>query len=187
MKRPSTAAAAATAAASAAVSLANKRGRTAGVAAVKASTSRGTAMINNGAGTMPVDAPAPHGGTRYSLLTDPPDAAATFWVDSHDGSRGADGGYAFRDAPAFRPTLSPAECLRLGVFGGCYFNSRGGKPGIFGRDVAVDATELPAAWLEGLPPSNYLSRRCLPPRDSNPRMPGRQATPPLADRQASPL
>ena len=165
MKRPSAAAAAAAAAAavSSSVTAANKRGRTAGVAAVKASTQRGTAVINNGAGTMPVDAPAPHGGTRYSLLTDPTDAASVFWVDPHDGVRGADGAYAFGDvppdAPAFRPTRSPAECLHLGVFGGCYFNPRGGKPGIFGRDVAVDAAELPAAWLEGLPPSKYISRR----------------------------
>jgi len=166
MKRPSAAAAAAAAAVSSSVAAANKRGRTAGIAAVKASTERGIAVINSGAGTMPVDAPAPHGGTRYSLLTDAADAAPVFWVDPHDGVRGADGAYAFSDVPAgappFRPTCSPAECLHLGVFGGCYFNPRGGKPGIFGRDVAVDAAELPAAWLAGLPPSKYVSRRCAP-------------------------
>ena len=109
MKRPSaTAAAAAAAAVSFSVTAANKRGRTAGIAAVKASTQRGTAVINNGAGTMPVDAPAPHGGTRYSLLTEATDAAPVFWVDMHDGVRAADGAYAFgdtpADAPAFRPT-----------------------------------------------------------------------------------
>ena len=104
MKRPSaTAAAAAAAAVSFSVTAANKRGRTAGIAAVKASTQRGTAVINNGAGTMPVDAPAPHGGTRYSLLTDPTDAASVFWVDPHDGVRGTDGAYAFSDVPADAP------------------------------------------------------------------------------------
>ena len=51
MKRPSAAAVAAAAAAvSSSVTAANKRGRTAGIAAVKASTQRGTAVINNGTG-----------------------------------------------------------------------------------------------------------------------------------------
>ena len=62
---------------------------------------------------MPVGAPAPHGGTRYSLLTDATDAAPVFWVDMHDGVRGADGAYAFgdtpADAPAFRPTRNPVS------------------------------------------------------------------------------
>ena len=54
----------------------------------------------------------------------------------------------FADAPSFRPLYTPAECLREGIFGGCYFNSRGGKLGVFGRDVAVSHEEFPAEWFE---------------------------------------
>ena len=131
----------------------------AGKAAVAAAKSRGVEIINHGAGTMPVDAPAPYDGTRYTLLEDPADAAKPSMVAPHDGIKGADGRLHFADAPDFLPTLTPAECIRKGVFGGCYFNPKGGKPGIFGREVNVSHQEFPSAWFKDLPETLYLSRR----------------------------
>ena len=52
-----------------AIEAANKRGREAGLAAVKSAKQRGRTILNHGAGTMPVDAPAPTVAC-YSLLTD---------------------------------------------------------------------------------------------------------------------
>ena len=141
------------------VASANKRGRKAGQAAVAAAKKRVAAVINHGAGVMPVDAPAPYNGTRYSLLEDPPDAPKPFTVPAHDGVKAADGQLHFADAPEFRPTLTPAECIAKGIFGGCYFNPRGGKEGIYGRDVAVSHAEFPAAWFKGVPEHMYASRR----------------------------
>ena len=119
----------------ASIEAANKRARAAGKAAVTAAKSRGVAIINHGAGTMPVDAPAPYNGTRYTFLVDPPDAAKPFTAAAHDGSKGEDGKLHFEDAPDFLPSLTPGECIRKGIFGGCYFNPQGGKPGVFGREV----------------------------------------------------
>jgi hypothetical protein len=141
------------------VASANKRGRTAGAAAVKAAQQRGLSVINHGAGTMPVDAPAPHGGTRYSLLEDMPGDRVTHNLELNDGAKDPQGKLCFADVPDFRPSFSPAECIRKGIFGGCYFNPKGGKAGIFGRDVAVDHAEFPAAWFDSLDPSLYMSRR----------------------------
>ena len=124
------------------VDAANARGRAAGVAAVKAAKKRGATVINHGAGTMPVDAPAPHGGTRYHLLQDDANAPAPYWVTTHDGCKRSDGKLHFADAPEFLPNLTPAECIRKGIFGGCYFRPNGGKPGIFGPEVAIDHTEV---------------------------------------------
>ena len=176
------------AASDAVVAAANKRGRAAGVAAVASAKGRGLALINHGAGTMPVDAPAPHGGMRYSLLQDPPNAPAPWMVSAHDGRKDANGKLNFSDAPDFHPSLTPRDCLLKGIFGGCYFNPRnaccgfeprtcaarcccslsrvralawrgGGKAGIFGRDVEVSHTEFPEAWFKGLPNELYASRR----------------------------
>ena len=141
------------------VEAANKRGRATGVAKVDAATKRGNTIINHGAGTMPVDAPAPHGGTRYQLLEDADGVPPSWQVEAHAGNKGADGKLHFPDAPDFCPALTPAECVKKGIFGGCYFHPRGGKQGIFGRDVAIDVAEFPAEWFEGLPPSLYRSRR----------------------------
>jgi hypothetical protein len=142
------------------VEAANKRGRAAGIAAVRAATQRGLTIVNHGAGTMPVGAPAPHGGERYSLLKDHEHAQQPYTVAAHDGTKGADGELVFVDAPPeFRPSLTPAECIQKGIFGGCYFNPRGGKEGIFGRDVAVDAAEFPASWFADLPEALFRSRR----------------------------
>jgi hypothetical protein len=46
--------------------------------------------------------------------------------------------------------------IRRGVFGGCYFNPRGGKKGIFGRDIKVNHKEYPADWFEGVPEKCYI-------------------------------
>jgi hypothetical protein len=138
---------------------ANKRGRAAGTVAVAAARSRGAAIINHGAGTMPVDAPAPHGGTRYTYLEDAPDVPPPTYVGENDGIKDADGKLSFPDAPHFRPSMTPAECVRRGVFGGCYFHPRGGKPGVFGREVAIDHREFPESWFVGIPENLYLSRR----------------------------
>ena len=73
------------------VEAANKRGRAAGIAAVRAATQRGLTIVNHGAGTMPVGAPAPHGGERYSLLEDHEHAQQPYTVAAHDGTKGADG------------------------------------------------------------------------------------------------
>ena len=107
---------------------------------------------------MPVAAPAPFGGKRYTLLEDPADAPAPHWVDAHDGARNG-GRLIFVDAPQFRPTLTPADCIRRGIFGGCYFNPEGGKAGIFGRKVDIDHAEFPPSWFEGVDPDLYRSRR----------------------------
>jgi len=65
----------------------------------------------------------------------------------------------FSDHPDFTPNLTPAQCIRAGIFGGCYFNPVGGKAGVHGRRVDVDHREFPAAWFAGLPRSAYASRR----------------------------
>ena len=115
----------------------NKRGRKAGEKKVKAAKSKGVAIINHGAGVMPVDAPAPFGGARYSLLVDSDNAPPTRWICAHDGCRNQEetAKLDFADCIEFTPLLTPAQCIRAGIFGGCYFNPRGGKEGIFGRDV----------------------------------------------------
>jgi hypothetical protein len=138
----------------------NVRGKKAGAAAVKSAKQKGVAIINNGAGTMPLNAPAPFGGERYTLLVDDAGACPVTQVSPHDGGfRCKEGKLVFADAPDFRPLLSPAQCIKNGVFGGCYFNSRGGKPGIFGRDVAISASEFPAKWFENVETQLYCSRK----------------------------
>jgi len=141
------------------VAAANKRGRAAGKSAVAAAKQRGVEIINRGAGTMPVDAAAPYNGTRYNFLEDPPEAPAPSTVAAHDGIKDANGKLNFPDALEFRPSLTPSECIRKGVFGGCYFNPKGGKAGIFGREVAISHTEFPQSWFEGVPEHLYRSRR----------------------------
>jgi hypothetical protein len=163
----------------------NARGKEAGKKKVAHARARGAAVINHGAGVMPVDAPAPFGGERYTLLRDSEDAPPPEWRDPHDGLRrhtAIEDGYGsssssstsssssssfsssisisistanagklyFEDAPDFAPLLTPAQCLERGIFGGCYFNPRGGKAGIFGRNVAIDVDEFPTEWFEKL-------------------------------------
>lgn len=136
----------------------NQRGRVAGEAAMRAAEKRGTSVINHGAGTMPLDAPAPFGGIRYTILTDPTGVVPSY-TSAHSGLRDNGGKLAFPDALEFRPSLTPAECIRAGIFGGCYFHPQGGKAGIFGRDVAIDYKEFPNKWFKGLPEALYRSRK----------------------------
>jgi hypothetical protein len=73
--------------------------------------------------------------------------------------RDSAGRLVFPDHPIFRPRFTPKEMIAAGVFGGCYFNPRGGKKGILGRFVDIDHREFPADWFEGVPERLYKSRR----------------------------
>jgi hypothetical protein len=53
----------------------------------------------------------------------------------------------FHDHPEVGPTLTPAECIHAGIFGGCYCNPEGGKPGVLGRHIHVDHREFPPEWF----------------------------------------
>lgn len=70
-----------------------------------------------------------------------------------------DSSLIFPDRDDFRPNLTPAECIRAGVFGGIYFNPIGGKAGILGRRVDIDFREFPASWFAGLDKRMYIGRR----------------------------
>jgi hypothetical protein len=58
----------------------------------------------------------------------------------------------------FRPNLSPKECIQAGIFGGIYFNPRGGRPGILSPSVNISHKEFPADWFEGLSPNAYRGK-----------------------------
>lgn len=79
--------------------------------------------------------------------------------------RRRDGSILFSDHPDFRPNLTPEQCIRAGIFGGVYFNPRGGRPGILGDRVDVDASEFPASWFSGLPRDAYAARRYVASRN----------------------
>jgi hypothetical protein len=59
----------------------------------------------------------------------------------------------------FVPDLTPKECIRRGIFGGCYFNPKGGKAGIVGSKVNIDHREFPPDWFANIPRNMYASRR----------------------------
>ena len=73
--------------------------------------------------------------------------------------RDSAGRLVFADHPTFRPRFTPKQMIEAGVFGGCYFNPRGGKKGILGPSVDIDHREFPASWFDGVPERLYLSRR----------------------------
>lgn len=69
------------------------------------------------------------------------------------------GKLVFKDHPEFTPNLTPKQVIRAGSWGGVYFNPRGGKAGIKGRDVAVSPDEFPKDWFDGLKADAYKARR----------------------------
>ena len=64
----------------------------------------------------------------------------------------------FKDRPEFKPNLTPAQVIRAGSWGGCYFNPIGGKPGVRGP-CAIDPKEHPKEWFDGLDVQMFASRR----------------------------
>ena len=49
----------------------------------------------------------------------------------------------------FHPNLSPKEIIRMGSFGGIYFNSS--------NNIKIDYREFPSDWFKDVPESFYLS------------------------------
>jgi len=80
-------------------------------------------------------------------------------ADPEARKRNARGELLFDDQPDFRPRLTPRQVIAAGSWGGVYFNPRGGKPGIWGRECAIDHKEFPASWFAGVDESLYLARR----------------------------
>lgn len=83
-------------------------------------------------------------------------------ADAADGAprHPTKGHLVFKDRPDFTPNLTPAQMIRAGTFGGCYFHPRGGKPGVLNGGVCdIDPKEFPAAWFEGLEKRHYANRR----------------------------
>ena len=56
------------------------------------------------------------------------------------------GHLVFEDRADFTPNLTPAQVIRAGTWGGCYFHPRGGKQGIRGP-CDIDAKEFPREWF----------------------------------------
>lgn len=65
----------------------------------------------------------------------------------------------FEDHSDFRPNMSPKQCIQSGIFGGIYFNPKGGRPGILGDSVDIDYKEFPQDWFKGLNKASYIGRR----------------------------
>mmetsp|Transcript_4372 Transcript_4372/g.15169 ORF Transcript_4372/g.15169 Transcript_4372/m.15169 type:complete len:321 (-) Transcript_4372:80-1042(-) len=104
-------------------------------------------------------AAASGGGASYAPPSAPPARRAVPCSPDAGVKRNSRGEIVFSDHPEFSPRLTPRQMISAGVFGGCYFNPKGGKPGIFGRVIAVDHREYPESWFAGLAPSMYNSRR----------------------------
>eukprot|EP00656_Telonema_subtile_P012842 TRINITY_DN1649_c0_g1_i1.p1 TRINITY_DN1649_c0_g1~~TRINITY_DN1649_c0_g1_i1.p1 ORF type:complete len:188 (-),score=26.41 TRINITY_DN1649_c0_g1_i1:141-704(-) len=75
--------------------------------------------------------------------------------------RDSTGGIVFPGAAGFRPRLTPKQMLASGVFGGCYFNPRGGKPGVkHPKGIpGLSVEEFPQDWTADLLEEMYASRR----------------------------
>lgn len=52
----------------------------------------------------------------------------------------------------FNPNLTPKEIIRMGSFGGTYFNPTDKK-------IAISVEEFPTDWFEGLPIEFYYSKK----------------------------
>jgi hypothetical protein len=65
----------------------------------------------------------------------------------------------FKDHQEFRPNMTPKQCIQAGIFGGIYFNPKGGRSGILGDSVDIDHKEFPPDWFNGLKKTSYAGRR----------------------------
>jgi hypothetical protein len=80
-------------------------------------------------------------------------------VDPSKGERDELGRLVFADSPEFRPSMTPAEVIQAGSFGGIYFNPIGGRPGIISPEgIDIDPSEFPKEWFAGLPDNQYKAR-----------------------------
>ncbi len=73
--------------------------------------------------------------------------------------RRQDGSLIFKDHDDFRPNMTPKQCIQAGIFGGIYFNPRGGKPGILSKSVNITDKEFPESWFKGLSRDRYKGLR----------------------------
>jgi hypothetical protein len=71
------------------------------------------------------------------------------------------GTLVFADHPEFTPTLTPAQVIAAGTWGGCYFHPKGGKQGIKGP-CDITPKEFPHEWFDGLDVAHYACRRYDP-------------------------
>lgn len=104
-------------------------------------------------------APEPRRGPYVPRPSPPAARVVPCAPDPEAPARNAKGQLVFADHPEFTPRLTPAQVIRAGSFGGCYFNPRGGRPGILGPSVDINHKEFPASWFAGLPESMYVSRK----------------------------
>ena len=58
----------------------------------------------------------------------------------------------------FQPNLTPKQCIQSGIFGGIYFNPKGGRPGILSSSVKITHKEFPKDWFEGMDAKEYRGR-----------------------------
>lgn len=105
-------------------------------------------------------APAPSRGPYVPRACPPAARVVPCAPDPEAPKRNARGQLVFADHPEFTPRLTPAQVIRAGSFGGCYFNPCGGRPGILNpKGVDINHKEFPASWFAGLPESMYISRK----------------------------
>ena len=104
--------------------------------------------------------------TKPTTYSPPEDAPGTFksalaLPQMSSRRRNKSGCLVFEDAPEFTPNLTPAQMIRSGIFGGCYFNPSGGKKGVkYPRGgIPVSHKEYPAEWFDEVDESMYVSKR----------------------------
>ena len=81
-------------------------------------------------------------------------------LDLSDGAQrdAKTGKLIFKDHLEFTPNLTPKQVIQAGSWGGVYFNPRGGKAGIKGRDIRVTHEEFPKDWFARLKKDQYAAR-----------------------------